>query len=794
MSSKAIFNPSNSFVLSDLPNDITESKVMDIYGDSKPKLVKLLYLTPQIFTNRAVLVHENMDKANDFSARYLGPHTAGTDYTLYYSIQPFNYSDDPPPGEIPTRQQIDDDGANQSPFLPGNCIKDWLKLESIPNLPKVTKFMWLRFNRIVRLDKAFERVTNLNLKGNELEEIAPGITFPVMRVCNLSLNKLKHFTNFQTFCPKIEDLNLSYNQLIDIDPSIADATTLENLDLSHNQIEELPKLPPSLTKLFAHFNKITKCDTSVIPKFEEVTIWDNLLTEIPEYLRGHVGNCTIAHNRLTSFDASWTIYGITMLDISSMELESINGDIFKLPKLNQLILFNNKLKSLPQELTYNTSLLFLDISQNPFDPEEIPQIPFQLQYFRCNFCGIEELSDIIPNPNCLQSLHAIGNELYNLPVLPEITELIVAKNNLMDLPLINANVLVPVTIDASHNQISSIIPYASPFITLDLSYNNLTSIPPSLFQFKSHIKLTGNQISQVFNKDSIGSLTGLDIFRTNSSFEGSTTPISIFELVTRLENDSQVANDTKHLFFSGENIGYSEMIGRRPNMEDAIVIRENFREKLHIAAVFDGHSGHSVARSCAASLPDLLRNDETINSDAIKKHLDHINHVLLSSNDLAGSTMQFAIIDMNNNHLTIMQLGDSRSVVYKNDGRVTFYTQEMRPERRSELARLREDRIRLKRLRTGGMLACSTSIGDFQVKGISHEPEVIEMDISDDDRWIVIACDGLWDDVNNESAAKILLDSESPHVAATLLRDLAFQRGSEDNISVIVVDLDLLRN
>ena len=92
------------------------------------------------------------------------------------------------------------------------------------------------------------------------------------------------------------------------------------------------------------------------------------------------------------------------------------------------------------------------------------------------------------------------------------------------------------------------------------------------------------------------------------------------------------------------------------------------------------------------------------------------------------------------------------------------------------------------------MLACSTSIGDFQVKGISHEPEVIEMDISDDDRWIVIACDGLWDDVNNESAAKILLDSESPHVAATLLRDLAFQRGSEDNISVIVVDLDLLRN
>jgi serine/threonine protein phosphatase PrpC len=50
-----------------------------------------------------------------------------------------------------------------------------------------------------------------------------------------------------------------------------------------------------------------------------------------------------------------------------------------------------------------------------------------------------------------------------------------------------------------------------------------------------------------------------------------------------------------------------------------------------------------------------------------------------------------------------------------------------------------------------------------------------------------MACDGLWDVMDDQYAVDVARSIEDPRRAAVRLRDLAYQTGSTDNISVTVV-------
>lgn len=115
----------------------------------------------------------------------------------------------------------------------------------------------------------------------------------------------------------------------------------------------------------------------------------------------------------------------------------------------------------------------------------------------------------------------------------------------------------------------------------------------------------------------------------------------------------------------------------------------------------------------------------------------------------------------------------------------------------------------------------SRAIGDRYLKPyVICEPEVTFTDRSDDDECLILASDGLWDVINNETACDIArkcLTTTSPEevdaqataggadvslagavpgkeqtpasLAAAVLTRLALARGSSDNTSVVVVDL-----
>ena len=55
-------------------------------------------------------------------------------------------------------------------------------------------------------------------------------------------------------------------------------------------------------------------------------------------------------------------------------------------------------------------------------------------------------------------------------------------------------------------------------------------------------------------------------------------------------------------------------------------------------------------------------------------------------------------------------------------------------------------------------LAMSRSIGDFiaHTVGVSTDPEVMKFELKPDDKFIIIASDGVWEFLSNEDIAKIV--------------------------------------
>lgn len=73
---------------------------------------------------------------------------------------------------------------------------------------------------------------------------------------------------------------------------------------------------------------------------------------------------------------------------------------------------------------------------------------------------------------------------------------------------------------------------------------------------------------------------------------------------------------------------------------------------------------------------------------------------------------------------------------------------------------------------------------------ITCEPEIVEKQIEADDEYLVLASDGVFDVIENEDVAKIVLRNgrDFLNVAKRLCTE-AIIMGSTDNVTALVIDL-----
>ncbi|XP_019708050.1 probable protein phosphatase 2C 59 isoform X2 [Elaeis guineensis] len=90
--------------------------------------------------------------------------------------------------------------------------------------------------------------------------------------------------------------------------------------------------------------------------------------------------------------------------------------------------------------------------------------------------------------------------------------------------------------------------------------------------------------------------------------------------------------------------------------------------------------------------------------------------------------------------------------------------------------------------RVGGVLAVSRAFGDrFLKQFVVADPEIQEEVVDGSLEFLILASDGLWDVVSNEEAVEMIKPIEDPEQAARRLMQEAYQRGSADNITCVVV-------
>jgi len=88
-----------------------------------------------------------------------------------------------------------------------------------------------------------------------------------------------------------------------------------------------------------------------------------------------------------------------------------------------------------------------------------------------------------------------------------------------------------------------------------------------------------------------------------------------------------------------------------------------------------------------------------------------------------------------------------------------------------------------------GYLAVSRAIGDHEVSPyVSQTPTIHTSTLSKTDKFIVLACDGLYDVLTDQEVVDIVHNNPIEK-ASTILRETAYLLGSSDNISVTVINL-----
>ncbi len=160
-----------------------------------------------------------------------------------------------------------------------------------------------------------------------------------------------------------------------------------------------------------------------------------------------------------------------------------------------------------------------------------------------------------------------------------------------------------------------------------------------------------------------------------------------------------------------------------------------------------------------------------------------------------GSTACVALVQ--DEFISVANAGDSRCVLCEKNGKATALSVDHKPDDKDELARLTREGFKVVRGRVyqtttnKGGLNMSRALGDFHYgNGVTCEPDVVEKKIGPDDELLILATDGLWDVVSNETACKLALEEKKkPSEATKKLVMYAFDHNSQDNITVVVVRL-----
>ncbi|XP_036392796.1 integrin-linked kinase-associated serine/threonine phosphatase 2C isoform X1 [Megalops cyprinoides] len=279
--------------------------------------------------------------------------------------------------------------------------------------------------------------------------------------------------------------------------------------------------------------------------------------------------------------------------------------------------------------------------------------------------------------------------------------------------------------------------------------------------------------------------------------------------------------------------------GEREEMQDAHVLLPDFStcfpsmppqvSRLAYFAVFDGHGGSRASRFAAEHLHKILAQKfprgEVENLDKLVKRclldtfkqtdedfLKQASSQKPAWKDGTTATCMLVVDDM----LYVANLGDSRALLCRveQDGQddsrkcaTLALSKEHNPTCYEERMRIQKAGGTVRDGRVLGVLEVSRSLGDGQYKrcGVISTPDLRRCQLTHSDRFVILACDGLFKVFTPEEAVKFVLsvlqdgtvewkegqtaEEGRFEVACQRLASEAVRRGCADNVTVILVSV-----
>ncbi|XP_024974729.1 probable protein phosphatase 2C 65 [Cynara cardunculus var. scolymus] len=263
---------------------------------------------------------------------------------------------------------------------------------------------------------------------------------------------------------------------------------------------------------------------------------------------------------------------------------------------------------------------------------------------------------------------------------------------------------------------------------------------------------------------------------------------------------------------------YSQQ-GRKGINQDAMTVWENFGGERDVVycGIFDGHgpSGHKVAHFVRDTLPSKLSwvfRDSQIKKKNLKgsrqghgydhdqvlttwkariiesfKETDERLDENASIDSYSSGSTTVSLLKQGDN-LIIANLGDSRAVLGTKSKEDVLQpvqlTVDLKPQLSSELERIKRCRGRVQAMdhernvyrvwmpdedRPG--LAMSRSFGDFCLKnyGLISVPEIYHRKLTEEDEFVVLATDGIWDVLTNIEVVRLVASVRRRTMAARIL-------------------------
>jgi protein phosphatase 1L len=262
---------------------------------------------------------------------------------------------------------------------------------------------------------------------------------------------------------------------------------------------------------------------------------------------------------------------------------------------------------------------------------------------------------------------------------------------------------------------------------------------------------------------------------------------------------------------AGYLYGICSQQGKRPYQEDQAAVRPFINlssnstravSETHFFGLFDGHAGGRCSQYLAQNLVTTLIEDDAFASNlplAMKKCFLTVNEQFLKLAEKGkwhdGSTGNVAVI--RDNKLTVANVGDCRSVLISN-GRPLQMSNDHKPTNPDEQKRIASLGgavvYCMGVARVNRVLAVSRAFGNRTLRTVIRpDAELMQRELQAGDDFLVMASDGMWDVLRNKDVAEVCYSAylqRRPQAIADELVHMALARGSMDNVTCIVVNLN----